>query len=282
VAPAPSGKVYLNEILANEPGPEQAGEFIEIVNGGAAPVDLAGWTLADARATRHVFAAGTVLAPGRAAVVYGHESAIPDGVDAVGSSTGLISLTNSGDTVTLADGGGRVVDTVTYGGTLASRDGVSMNRRPDGDPAGSFVLHDSFGRPSSPGTRADGSDFGQPEGEPPPIAAEVEPNDGAAAANGPVASGVAVAARIGSSTDADWYRVTLPAAARLTISVAIDGSADLDWYLYRAESTSSYLARGYTVANPETGSVAAGAGTYFVRVVGYRGAQAGYRLTVSY
>jgi hypothetical protein len=89
--PPPTGRVYINEILANEPGADQAGEFVEIVNGGTTSVDLSGWTLADSRVRRHTFAAGTLLAAGRAVVVYGHESGIPDGVDAIGSSTGLLS-----------------------------------------------------------------------------------------------------------------------------------------------------------------------------------------------
>jgi hypothetical protein len=49
---------------------------------------------------------------------------------------------------------------VTYTSALSGTDGVSMNRSPDGDPAGTFVLHTALSAsPSSPGTRIDGTAF---------------------------------------------------------------------------------------------------------------------------
>ena len=161
VGPPPSAHVFVNEILANEPGSATSGEFVELVNSGNAAADLSGWKISDAASVRHVFAAGTLLAPHHAIVVFGSSAGIPAGLtNAVGSSTGNLSLTNSGDTVTLTDAQSATIDRVSYTSTLASVDGESMNRKPDGESTGSFVLHETLSaRPSSPGTRVDGTSF---------------------------------------------------------------------------------------------------------------------------
>lgn len=156
-----TASLVLNEILANEPGSSTAGEFVEIVNAGSAAASLGGYTLRDASGTRHTFAAGTSLAAGKAIVVYGAASAIPAGLtNAVGASTGTLSLANSGDTVSLRDGSGAVVATYTYGSALASVDGVSMTRASDGSASASFVLHTSVSSlQASPGKRTSGASF---------------------------------------------------------------------------------------------------------------------------
>jgi len=161
-SPPPSGGgLFLNEILANESGSDAGGEVVEIVNGGASAADLSGYTVADAAGTRHTFAAGTSLAAGKAVVVFGGASAVPAGLaNAVAASTGTLGLSNSGDTVTLRNASGATVDSYTYASSLSSTDGVSMNRSPDADPSGSFVLHTSVGAgASSPGKRASGVAF---------------------------------------------------------------------------------------------------------------------------
>ncbi|MGC4093411.1 MAG: lamin tail domain-containing protein [Polyangiaceae bacterium] len=154
-----SADVIINEILANEPGSDTAGEFVELYNAGTASADLSGWTLHDASSTRHTFAAGTSLAAGKAIVVYGGSSAIPAGLsNAVAASTGTLSLANGGDSVTLLNSGGTSIDGFTYSSTLASSDGVSINLSPDGSSAGVFVKHNTISAlDNSPGTRASGS-----------------------------------------------------------------------------------------------------------------------------
>lgn len=151
-------KVVINEILANEAGSDTAGEFIELVNLGNGTANLGGWTLSDAVSTRHTFAAGTTLAPGRALVVFGGASAIPAGLgNAVAASSGALGLNNTGDTVVLtpADGQNQVV---IYSSALAASDGVSMNLTPEGTASGQYVLHSSLvAAPASPGMRTSGA-----------------------------------------------------------------------------------------------------------------------------
>ncbi|MEZ4363599.1 MAG: lamin tail domain-containing protein [Kofleriaceae bacterium] len=151
--PPPTGKVFLNEILANEPGSSTAGEFIEIFNGTSATVDLSGWRLSDAASTRHTFAAGTTLAPGARLTVFGGASGIPAGVTAIAASTGQLNLSNSGDTVKLANSAGTAIDSFTYTSALSGTDGVSMNRSPDAS-TGPFVLHTTLSTASSSPNRA--------------------------------------------------------------------------------------------------------------------------------
>jgi endonuclease/exonuclease/phosphatase family metal-dependent hydrolase len=135
-----SGAITINEILANEPGSDTAAEFIEIYNGGSTTASLAGWRLSDSAALRHTFPAGTSLAPGARLVVSGSTA-----------STGTLGLSNSGDSVILANSSGTTVDSFTYTSALSGTDGVSMNRSPDGSTGG-FVLHTALSSASaSPG-----------------------------------------------------------------------------------------------------------------------------------
>lgn len=150
--------VIINEILANEPGSATGAEFVELFNTGGVAADLSGATLSDATAIRHVFPAGTTLAPGGTLVVFASAAFIPVGLgNASGATTGSLNLTNSGDTVTLALGG-TVLDSVQYDSKLASVDGVSMNRSPDHAQA-PFALHTQVNSTlrSSPGTSAAGT-----------------------------------------------------------------------------------------------------------------------------
>jgi endonuclease/exonuclease/phosphatase family metal-dependent hydrolase len=152
-------QVIINEIRANEPGSNTAGEFVELVNVGGTAANIGGWTISDGTAVRHTFAAGTTLNPGKAIVVFGGASAIPAGLsNAVAASSGGLSLANGGDTVTVRDGGGVVKNSFAYTSALAGTDGVSMNRNPDGTASGAFVLHTSISSAqSSPGVRASGA-----------------------------------------------------------------------------------------------------------------------------
>jgi endonuclease/exonuclease/phosphatase family metal-dependent hydrolase len=158
-APGAPAQVIVNEIRANEPGGNTAGEFVELVNVGGTAANIGGWTISDATSVRHTFAAGTTLNPGKAIVVFGGASPIPAGLsNAVAASSGGLSLNNGGDTVTPRDGAGAVKDSFSYTTALSGTDGVSMNRSPDGTAAGAFVLHTSISSAqSSPRARASGA-----------------------------------------------------------------------------------------------------------------------------
>jgi hypothetical protein len=142
VAGAPAS-VTLNEILADPP-PDPNGdangdgvrsssddEFVEVINHGAAAVDLSGWSLTDSTNVRHVFPAGVVLAPGEIYVVFGGgtPTGIPSRADV--ASTGTLSLNNTADTVRLQDASNVVQDAHAFGAE-ANAD-QSLIRIPDGD-----------------------------------------------------------------------------------------------------------------------------------------------------
>jgi hypothetical protein len=153
--------VFINEVLVNEPGSDVTREFVELVNPASTAVDLSGWTLSDASSLRHTFASGTILGAGKAVVVFGGAAGIPAGLtNAVAASTGSLSLSNSGDTVTVRNAAGTTVATETFGSALTGTDGVSANQNPDASSSGTFVLHTTLfsGSPAaSPGTRATGA-----------------------------------------------------------------------------------------------------------------------------
>ncbi|MCY1073100.1 lamin tail domain-containing protein [Archangium lansingense] len=153
--------VFINEVLANEAGSDVNGEFVEIVNSGGTAADLSGWTVSDGTSVRHTFASGTTLAAGKAIVVFGAAAGIPTGVtNAVGATTGMLNLGNSGDTVTVKNAAGTTVSTTTYSSSLSGTDGVSANRSPDGSSGGTFVLHTTLSSSgSSPGKRANGTAY---------------------------------------------------------------------------------------------------------------------------
>jgi hypothetical protein len=92
-------------------------EFVEIVNRGAAPACLAGWTLGDAaQRERHVFPLGPALGPGEVIVVFG--GGVPTGAFAGGViqvAADRLSLQASGDVLTLRDAQDRVVQQVSWG-----------------------------------------------------------------------------------------------------------------------------------------------------------------------
>jgi hypothetical protein len=153
--------VFINEILANEPGSSTSGEFIELVNASSSDADLSGCTLSDATSVRHTFPPGTTLAAGKAIVVFASASAIPGGLtNAVAASTGALSLNNTSDTATLASSSGAALSSFSYTSSLAGTDGVSMNRSPDASAGAAFVLHTVLSPAgSSPGKRPSGSAF---------------------------------------------------------------------------------------------------------------------------
>ncbi|HJN81277.1 MAG TPA: lamin tail domain-containing protein, partial [Verrucomicrobiota bacterium] len=109
-------------------------EFIEIANLGQADVDLAGWSVSDAVALRSNFYEGDVLAKRGAVIVYGgrsfgSEPVLGEGVLALPAteSTSGLGLNNSGDTITLRNADGHVIDRIQFGKPTGKG---SMTRHP--------------------------------------------------------------------------------------------------------------------------------------------------------
>jgi hypothetical protein len=170
---AAGSTLVINEILA-DPGSFDANndglvsfrddEYVELVNGGDALLDLGGATIADGLRVRFTFPAGTTVVPGAAVVVFG--GGAPD-IGAPSFTAGNLALNNTGDTVTVRAADGTELASVTYGGE--GGDNQSLNRAVDGDGDAAMVRHTTLAQTvASPGTRVDGTPFGN---QPPPVGA---------------------------------------------------------------------------------------------------------------
>lgn len=113
VGPAATSSVIINEIHYDPSPASSWNEFIELYNGGAAPVDLSGWALAGG--VDYEFPSGSVIAPGGYLVVAINPSFLERsyGVRALGPFRGRLS--NDGDRVILRDARAQEIDRVEYG-----------------------------------------------------------------------------------------------------------------------------------------------------------------------
>lgn len=169
-------QIGINEYLADPPdGPvgdsngdgvrdSAQDEFVEIVNRTNMSIDVGGISIRDTDAQRFVFPVGTLIPSQEAAVIFGGGHPLGDFGNA--RTNGLVfvaalSLNNSGDTITLKNGSGDVVESITYGSTEGTAN-QSVNRYPDLTGI-HFALHSSIpasdSRLFSPGTRVDGTPF---------------------------------------------------------------------------------------------------------------------------
>ncbi|HEV7373595.1 MAG TPA: Calx-beta domain-containing protein [Pyrinomonadaceae bacterium] len=184
--------IVINEVLADPPDGSNGDanhdgardsnddEFVELVNTTANNIDISGYQLltrstsASNDTLRHTFAPGTIFPAGSAIVVFGGGSFNPTNPVFGGaqvfktSSSGGLSLTNSGGVVTLREPSQSIVSIFSYGGStgLNGDANQSLTRSPDAGTnadCGNFTLHStapgSDGRLFSPGTRVNGSPF---------------------------------------------------------------------------------------------------------------------------
>ena len=175
-------QVAITEFLANPTGKTTAGhynplhretpsdsnvlsvedEFVEIANLGQADVDMAGWSLSDAVALRSNFYEGDVLAKRGAVIVYGgrlsgSEPVLDEGILALPAteSTSGLGLNNSGDTITLRNADGHVIDRIKFGKPSSKG---SMTRDPGLN--GAFADHSTVADAAvSAGTWPSGAPF---------------------------------------------------------------------------------------------------------------------------
>ena len=137
-------------------------EFIEIANLGQVDVDLADWSVSDAVARRSNFYEGDVLAKRGAVIVYGgrlsgSEPVLGDDVLALPAteSTSGLGLNNSGDTITLRNADGHVIDRIKFGKPSSKG---SMTRNPGLN--GAFADHSTVADAAvSAGTWPSGAPF---------------------------------------------------------------------------------------------------------------------------
>jgi len=159
--------VALTEVMANPDGIDKNEEYVEVANLGNAPADLSGWSIGDAVSpTRHVFAAGTLIAPHSALVVYsGPNTANPGRIIA---SSAQLAINNDAETMRLRNAQGAIVDQVSFGvGTsgesihraMAGLEDLDFNGVVDGGAWGQHGVLSPTGLRSSPGLRVDGTSW---------------------------------------------------------------------------------------------------------------------------
>jgi uncharacterized protein (TIGR03437 family) len=155
-------------------------EFVELFNYSRAAVDISGLTISDATARRYTFPPDTIIAAGRALVVFGGGAPPPQSDPAFGGAsifnTTSLGLNDAGDTVSLKLSLNSVETTIatqSYGTAATNSPPAladqSLTRSPDAatdSTGGNFNAHtlaaNAATRAFSPGTRADGTPFDSP------------------------------------------------------------------------------------------------------------------------
>lgn len=161
--------IVINEILAdpdatngdaNGDGTVNTGddEFVELYNNSSDAINISGYTIHDGVGEKHVFPNGTYIQPHDVIVVFaGGTPTGFDNLDVQTSSSGQLSLNNSGDDVILKDASNTEVTSVAYGSE--GEDNQSLVRDPIA--TGSFVKHTNAtgasGAIFSPAKNIDGS-----------------------------------------------------------------------------------------------------------------------------
>lgn len=222
VSAAAPGDVLIIEVSADpasgagigEPG----GEFIELFNTTGAAIDLNGWTLAE-NGSSFTFASSTILDPGQAIVIIRDASTLSDPAqyncasvpyNAVWSG---MSLSNSGDFVTLTDSSLVLVDGLSYGSNTTvlnpaapdvfNNSGTTLQRA--GYPSGPFADTDTnadWAGSASPGTPCDVA----PPADALPAVTSTDPANGAT--NVPTTTNIVITFTEPVSVTASWLTIT--------------------------------------------------------------------------
>ncbi|PIE66239.1 MAG: hypothetical protein CSA24_00575 [Deltaproteobacteria bacterium] len=133
---APTNTLVITEIMNNPKAvPDKMGEYVELHNPGATPIDLNGYTLRDLDTEAHVIASSVVV-PAGGYVVLGinADKATNGDVDVDYEYKGFyLSNSSKGDEVVLLDAAGKLVDIVAWDNTWPIPDGT-------GSMPGSFAL----------------------------------------------------------------------------------------------------------------------------------------------
>ncbi len=129
--PPPVGAIVINEIMANPSAVlDSLGEWFEVINRTASPIDLQGWTIASNGDPSHVIASSVVVPAGGFAVIGRDGDASENGgliENYSYPSFGSIVLANSTDYLALRDGTGATIDSVAWSGTVSAGVSRSLN-----------------------------------------------------------------------------------------------------------------------------------------------------------
>lgn len=108
-----------------------------------------------------------------------------------------------------------------------------------------------------------------------------EPNETQATAAA-ISSGVVNSAAISTSTDIDYFRITTSATSNLAVNLAGPSGVDYDLFVYNSAGTQIGSSEGTTATEAVSLSSQA-AGTYYIKVIGYNGANSAtcYTLTAT-
>lgn len=118
-----------------------ADEFIELFNLSTQDVDISSWSIADASATRHVFDAGSVIAANSPFVVFGGGDQDLMPAHWTTASAGSLYLNNGGDSISLFDAQGQIVDAIIYGAEAGYNQ--SITRSPEGEKS-AWIKHSTL------------------------------------------------------------------------------------------------------------------------------------------
>lgn len=156
--------VIIHEILADPPAglsgdangdgvrSSKDDEFVELFNMSNGIIDVSNWFLTDASVIRHVFGSNSLVDPFSAFVVFAGGAPAFEGFHWQTSSTDNLGLNNDGDTVSLFDAAGNLIDRVFYG--LEAGNDQSIVRSVEGTESGWIkhsALQNSQGKIYSPG-----------------------------------------------------------------------------------------------------------------------------------
>jgi Secretion system C-terminal sorting domain/Bacterial pre-peptidase C-terminal domain len=106
-----------------------------------------------------------------------------------------------------------------------------------------------------------------------------EPNE-TLATGAAISSGVANSAAISSSTDIDYYKITVSATSNIVYNLAGPSGVDYDLYIYNSAGTQLGSGAGSTATESVSLSSQA-AGTYYIKVLGYNGATSATCYTIT-
>jgi hypothetical protein len=141
-----SAQVVINEIMYAPLAPEP--EWIELFNAGPTAVDVGGWTVQDAGATKRTIPPAVIPSGGYLLLTKDTTKLLA--IRLIASPMlqfSLPSLNNSGDIVALRDGASRTIDSLRYASAWGGNGGISLERR---FPSALATADTSWGNSTSP------------------------------------------------------------------------------------------------------------------------------------